>query len=334
MIDFTPCKVNPFKAYGGGNGNKIAVLYNGEDYMLKFPPKKTNTKIVYSNASISEYLACHIYSSAGFDTQDTLYGTYTVNHKMKEVVACKDFTTDGYTLMEFAKLKNACLDKSNEDSNGYQTELHMILDAIDTQKLVDGSQTKERFWDMFVMDAFLGNFDRHNGNWGFLVNAAEQKARLAPVYDCGSCLYPQITEADMKQVLQDASEQDKRVFVFPTSAIKVDDKKINYFDFLSQNSNQECTNALVRVAQKISMEHVLNIVQNADFLSNTQKDFYSLMLNKRKEKILDFSLVKIQHFEKQCTAITNLEELSKIGQQQFGWDAAFAKNVYRKLYQR
>lgn len=24
------------------------------------------------------------------------------------------------------------------------------------------------FWDMFVVDALLGNFDRHNGNWGFL----------------------------------------------------------------------------------------------------------------------------------------------------------------------
>jgi hypothetical protein len=265
MIDFTPCKVNRFKAYGGGNGHKIAVLYNGADYMLKSSPRKINNRVVCSHASINEYLACHIYASAGFDTQDTLYGTYAVNHKMREVVACRDFTTDGYTLMEFAKLKNACLDKSNDGSNGYQTELRTILDAIDTQKLIDGSQIKEHFWNMFVMDAFLGNFDRHNGNWGFLVNAAEQKARLAPVYDCGSCLYPQITEAGMEQVIQDTSEQDKRIFMFPTSAIKVDDKKINYFDFLSQNKNQDCTKALERIAPRISMKRVLSIVQEADY---------------------------------------------------------------------
>ncbi|MEG2732981.1 MAG: CtkA family protein, partial [Clostridium sp.] len=38
MIDFTDCAVNKFKAYGGANGNKINVLYDGTSYMLKFPP--------------------------------------------------------------------------------------------------------------------------------------------------------------------------------------------------------------------------------------------------------------------------------------------------------
>lgn len=38
MIDFTPCEVNKFRAYGGANGNKINILHNGNSYMLKFPP--------------------------------------------------------------------------------------------------------------------------------------------------------------------------------------------------------------------------------------------------------------------------------------------------------
>lgn len=37
MIDFTSCEINRFRAYGGANGNKINVLYNGNSYMLKFP---------------------------------------------------------------------------------------------------------------------------------------------------------------------------------------------------------------------------------------------------------------------------------------------------------
>ena len=24
------------------------------------------------------------------------------------------------------------------------------------------------FWDIYVVDALIGNFDRHGGNWGFL----------------------------------------------------------------------------------------------------------------------------------------------------------------------
>ena len=43
---------------------------------------------------------------------------------------------------------------------------------------------------MFIVDAFLGNFDRHNGNWGILVDECKKTAEIAPVYDCGSCLYP------------------------------------------------------------------------------------------------------------------------------------------------
>ena len=39
MIDFTSCPVNRFRAYGGANGNKINITYQGHSYMLKFPPK-------------------------------------------------------------------------------------------------------------------------------------------------------------------------------------------------------------------------------------------------------------------------------------------------------
>ena len=36
MIDFTNA-VQKNKTYAGANGSKISVLYNGEQYMLKFP---------------------------------------------------------------------------------------------------------------------------------------------------------------------------------------------------------------------------------------------------------------------------------------------------------
>mgnify|MGYP000905763212 CR=1 FL=1 len=75
MIDFSTCQIDPFRTYGGGNGNKIGVLYEGETYMLKFPPKE-KTKVYYTNASLSEYLACHIYEFLGMQAQETLYGVY------------------------------------------------------------------------------------------------------------------------------------------------------------------------------------------------------------------------------------------------------------------
>ena len=36
---------------------------------------------------------------------------------------------------------------------------------------------------MFVVDAFIGNWDRHNGNWGFLYNQETDKLEIAPIFD-------------------------------------------------------------------------------------------------------------------------------------------------------
>jgi len=43
MIDFTNA-IQKNKAYSGANGGKIAVVYNDEQYMLKFPPYPTRNK--------------------------------------------------------------------------------------------------------------------------------------------------------------------------------------------------------------------------------------------------------------------------------------------------
>ena len=78
MIDFTPCEVNKFKAYGGANGNKIHILYQKKGCMLKFPPVPGRSKTMgYTNSCISEYLACHIYEMFGLKVQETLLGAYT-----------------------------------------------------------------------------------------------------------------------------------------------------------------------------------------------------------------------------------------------------------------
>lgn len=111
-IDFTNCVVNKFKAYGGANGNKINVLYDGKSYMLKFPPApRQNRNMSYTNSCMCEYLSCHIYQMLGIQAQETLLGTYTDRRgKEKVVVACGDFTEGGKRLLEFAQLKNTCVE--------------------------------------------------------------------------------------------------------------------------------------------------------------------------------------------------------------------------------
>ena len=289
MIDFTSCPVNRFRAYGGANGNKINITYEGHSYMLKFPPRPSrNREMSYTNGCISEYVACHIFGMLGFKVQDTLLGNYVDSRgKSKLVVACRDFTEGGKTLMEFAHLKNTCIDS---EQNGYGKELSSILEAIDEQSLYPADELRTFFWDMFIADALLGNFDRHNGNWGLLVDEEKQSVEIAPVYDCGSCLSPQLDLERMKSVLQSEEEIDQRIYVFPSSSIEENGVKIPYFDFISSLRYPECNEALKRISARIDLAAIQAFLDSVPELLPIQREFYLTMLTERKEKILDYSL--------------------------------------------
>ena len=241
-IDFTNCPRLFDRAYNGANGKKIAVEYQGRPYMLKFPPSGDGkpTELSYTNSCISEHIASSIFNMLGVKAQETMLGTFTVNGKEKIVCACLDFTEDGKKFYDFCSIKNTVLDS---DSNGSGTELSDILEAIERQQFVDPIRLKTHFWEMFAVDALLGNFDRHNGNWGFLYDPKNDRREIAPVYDCGSCLLPQADDAVMRAVLTDKEALDLRIYRFPTSAIKLHGSKINYYDFLSSGEYEECDNS-------------------------------------------------------------------------------------------
>lgn len=290
VIDFTQMPKRN-KMYAGANGNKISVIYEGEQYMLKFPPLPTRNKdMSYSNSCFSEYLGCQIYESIGIPVQKTMLGTYMVKGKEKIVVACGDFTEPGITLQDFASLKNQMIDS---ERNGYGTELSDILYTFGEQTSIDQIAITERFWDMFIVDALIGNWDRHNGNWGFLYDARTDNMELAPVYDCGSSLYPQADDKIMESVLANENEMNFRIFEIPTSAIMLNGKKIKYFDFISSMQNEDCSRALKRIVPRIDMKKIRMIVTETPFITELQKRFYVTILEKRKERILDFSFHRL-----------------------------------------
>lgn len=295
MIDFTNLPVRN-KTYAGANGSKISVLYNNELYMLKFPVVPAiNKEMSYANSCISEYLGCHIFKSIGIPVQKTMLGTYTKNGKQKIVVACKDFTAGGLVLQDFASLKNTIIDSAH---NGYGTELSDIVKTLEEQTAIDPKLLTDWFWDMFIVDALIGNWDRHNGNWGFLYNPETDKISLAPIYDCGSCLFPQADDEIMRKTLDDPAELEIRIFERPFSGIKTNGQKIQYFKFISSLENKDCNKALKRILPRIDMNKVDKIVDKTPFISDLQRKFYKTLLRERKERILDFSYQKLRKRER------------------------------------
>ena len=288
MIDFTKCKINRFKYYGGKNGGKICIIYNEEDYMLKFPTLKENDK--YSNSCISEYICCKIIKELGLNVQDTQLGVYRINNTEKIVVACKDFTKQGNVLKQFAELKNSQIETSK---NGYGTELNEVIQTKEEQQIFDLNELSNFFWDMFIADALVGNVDRHNGNWGYLINENLKKIQIAPIYDCASCLYPQLTDEDIARIINNKDEMNARVYIFPTSALKENGKKINYYNYINKLENEECNKALLRIYPLIDMKKIYEIIDNTPVISDIRKEFYKKILQLRYEKILKCSYDKL-----------------------------------------
>lgn len=282
MTDFTNSEINNFKYYGGANGGKLCIKYNDQDYMLKFPSVKENSE-GYSNSCISEYITCQIISTITLEVQETILGKYSFNGKEKIVVACKDFVKNGFVLKQFAELKNSQVESSE---NGYGTELDEVIDTIEKQSIIDVRILKEFFWNMFVVDALVGNFDRHNGNWGFLINEQTREVRIAPIYDCASCLFPQLDDERIAKIIDNEEEMLARVFVFPNSALKINDKKINYYDYISSFDNVDCNNALKRILPNINLDLINKIIDETLYISDIRKSFYKKIIKMRYELIL------------------------------------------------
>lgn len=268
VLDFSNCET--VLRFYGGSEQKMSVKYNDEIYMMKFPKKASERErldLSYTNNIYSEYLGCHIMKTLGFEVQETLLGVY----RGKEVILCKDFVDEGYHLYEFAMIKNAV--PNEHGTSGYGTDLTDILETIAEQTIYPPEQLKAFFWDMFIADALIGNFDRHNGNWGFLINERTEDVRLAPIYDCGSCLFPKLSDGQMKQILGSPEEIAKRVYEFPNSAIKLDGKKLNYFQFIHDSKNDDCTEALMRISQRVSLSTINQMIADMPKFQPSVKAF-------------------------------------------------------------
>lgn len=273
MINFTNCKeeLNNYK----GSEKKKTLIYDGKKYLVKFPDpiREKNKNISYINNAFSEYIGSNIFKMVGFPTQNTIIGVYKYNEKEKIVCACEDFTNSNKVLYEFENLALS----TNPDKK-IETELTDILNVLDENNIINIPKIREKFWDMFVIDSLIGNTDRHNGNWGFLVDIKTNKIEFAPIYDCGSCLNPMIDDDEIKK-LQDNDIKNLAINCY--SCLKENGKKINYMTYIKEYKNEECNKAILRVFKNIKIDEINKFIDEISCMSNERKEFYKKIINIR-----------------------------------------------------
>ena len=262
--------------YYTGAERKKGILIQGEPYIVKYA-KNSPQGITYSH--ISEYIGSHLFQMVGLEAQQTFLGICDGS----PVVVMKDFIGEDEIFVPFNDVGDSTLEQSRER---YQYTYHDIMQMLEeNMKLTDVEGTIQHFWNMYLIDAWIRNFDRHGSNWGFLKK--DNQYRIAPIYDNGSALFPRLnTDIKLQKILDSEEEMLKRVYTFPTSQILLQGKKSSYYELIDSLQYEECNDALIRMKPKIDLEKMEKIIDGVEEISMVRKTFYKSMLHLRYEVMI------------------------------------------------
>lgn len=313
VIDFNECKEND-RDYGGNAGEKLGIIFNEENWFLKFPKSTVGMNridISYTTSPLSEYIGSHVYEALGISTHETLLG----EKDGKIVVACKDFLKEGEKLKEFKNLKNMynkdlteLLANESSSGSGDGTNLKVVLAVIEKNKVLKNVEgVKERFWDMFVVDALINNNDRNNGNWGVIMHCDSSKS-LTPVYDNGNCFNNKASPLKLLNIFKDKNQLENIAYKSTFCIYSGDDNKlINPNQFILSAENEDCNKAVKRIFERFDLHKIYKIIDEIPceyhkipVLDDIYKVFIKVTLRLRKEDILDKAIEIIRINEKQC----------------------------------
>lgn len=289
MVKLEGLKQN-YKTYGGMSCIKIGLTIDDTDYLVKYPgnlkaKKMKNVILSYSNSPVCEYLGSHIYEIFGIDVHET--NLAQLDNKV--VVMCKDFLTEIDRIAEFRELKAtyapAFVTLDGDISDGTGSDLEEALLVIRNHpvaKAVGGLE--EHFWKMFIIDAFIGNSDRNNGNWGIIVRRGKEPLRIAPVYDNGCCLNDKWDDGKMQNYLETEKSIQIAAWKGRICFYTTNGKKINPFHVIESHKYQVCDNVLTEIL-KTDFSKVYELIDNCNVLSDVQHEFYNKILHERERKL-------------------------------------------------
>ena len=294
--------------YGGAAGNKEGILYDGELWLVKYPKNIRNLQRTgeasYSTAPLSEYIGSQIFNILGYDVHRTFLG----ERNDKLVVVCKDFAVQDI-LLEIRTIKNYAnkelaelLEESfSETGSQHLVNLEELLLHLEYNPILNQVQgIRERFWEQAVIDIYINNNDRNNGNWGILRNI-DGVDRLAPVFDNGGCLQTKISEYKVSAVLANESEAAKNACSTQT-AYGIGGRTLSAKRFLDlQEIYSGLRDALLKVVPAIreKEQHIWNMIYDIPekhilsngveiaVCSNERKRLYVLQMHSRLENLLE-----------------------------------------------
>ncbi|GGI14706.1 hypothetical protein GCM10007377_12260 [Galliscardovia ingluviei] len=292
--------------YDGAAGKQT--MYIGDQrYMVKFgytvdEQQQRSSRTSYANIPVNEFLGSRIFQASGIPTQEVMLGTYGEH----SVAACRDFMQQypsSYQLLHFKQLEismpgESSLSKARPD---WEFVRHVMTDSPYLSTL--RSQVFDRYYKMVCVDALIGNYDRHSNNWGFIADSDTNIVALAPVYDCGSCLAPHLSEDAMRDRLADPRLMRQANMDAPYMSMNVRNKRRKFNYFLLSDEGKPFRAQLINLHDCLTPQVLDEIVMSVPGISDIRRDFYRTTLHTRREVVwkpaFELALQEREHTLKQ-----------------------------------
>ena len=101
----------------------------------------------------------------------------------------------------------------------------------------------------------------------------------------------------MQFILNNESEINKRVYQFPTSQIKLHNKKNSYYEVTSSLKFKEVNEVLKRIYNRINLKDINELIDDISIISDAHKEFLKRIILERYNKIIKYSYLKLKELK-------------------------------------
>lgn len=215
------------------------------------------------------------------------------------MAVCENFEQPNEILLDFRYLYDTW-SRDIMEPVIQQMEGKEAIGLDDIAKIVQykypASGIEDFFWEMFIIDALIGNNDRNMSNWGILINNDTSFSRIAPVFDNGSSFSKGWSDAYITEAMKDIPRLKDIVcnleipFVYRGNII-------SHNSYLNGSPDANCSKALMTIVPKINLNKYCKDIDElaaTKAISAIKADFYKQSLDWRYCEILQPALKQAQ----------------------------------------
>ena len=151
------------------------------------------------------------------------------------------------------------------------------------------------FLKLLILDALIGNNDRHFYNWGIITNiSGKEKPIFSPIYDTARGLFWNEHEDKLKRILQDKNRLPQFIMSYAKNSVPKIGwegfRKLNHFDLvenISKVPNLSNDKIIRNIFENNLVENVIKMIdfEFEEILSNDRRTLIKLCLQYRYDEL-------------------------------------------------